>query len=635
MRHTIWNRGRLLGVFFVVVGLVATTSSMLRPPLAMAAPAPNRLVYVVQPDPAVPLVDVREWDGGSVLPRTLLSLPLQGDGTKPSLSPDGRYLAYSSGFAIGLYDLIGGAALAGYSGVAVLSAPAWSHDGTRLAFAAGDWDTAQLYTVGVGVGGVDTAGLHQVAAHIGADGYPSWSGDDTQLVYSHSDSTMNGSAPIHVYRMSSADGSGAVQLTSGPGLDYWPSYLDSGRVVFDRLSGSRQLMTVSAQDGSGLAQLVQPEASDWNVTVAADGALVAYGCGQASGGTHLCLLDLATGARLDATATYGIDATNPLYAPTLRSTVPPPALEPLHVVVMGDSVASGEGIGYEPSWKLDKNARRSWVLDNPVGSWQDDGTPGALACHRSPQAYGQQVATALGAKQLVLACTGASAGSGVLRSQLFADGTQTPAQLGTSAALYSPPNPAYDAFKPDVVLLTLGADDIRFDQVLLDCYTPKVVVGRLCESNATMRIALARQAAGLDAVLAEIVRRGQSAGKVPRVFVTGYFDPFGPVYASCVDIRLVGPAGLSRLDIEWLRYYLKLLNKSIAGTAGKYSNVKFVDVAGIMAGHEFCSSDPWVYGASIRLASQLGGSGYLSNNSPYHPNQNGQRAIAAKIVILT
>ena len=117
-----------------------------------------------------------------------------------------------------------------------------------------------------------------------------------------------------------------------------------------------------------------------------------------------------------------------------------PSSEIHSVVVLGDSVAAGEGTldGYRyqdrvllPSWS-EAAARRAYDGSRP-------------SCHQSPRAFGRVVARTLGAEYTTFACSGATFDRGI--------------NLDT----------AYDRAKPDLVLVTAGANSVDFERVFAYC----------------------------------------------------------------------------------------------------------------------------------------------------------------------
>ena len=131
------------------------------------------------------------------------------------------------------------------------------------------------------------------------------------------------------------------------------------------------------------------------------------------------------------------------------------ASAPLSIVVLGDSIASGEGINYGYTYSTD--FPNQWVggVANPV--WQ-----GAYQlCHDSAQAYGDVLAASIGASLAKFACTGSTYDNGISFDRRAAGELYRPAQFGNWLGMTNL-NPAYDAAKPDVVIVTLGADDLSF-----------------------------------------------------------------------------------------------------------------------------------------------------------------------------
>ena len=118
------------------------------------------------------------------------------------------------------------------------------------------------------------------------------------------------------------------------------------------------------------------------------------------------------------------------------------------------------------------------------------GSPADPECHQSPDAYGQVAAVANDARFTQLACTGASYLAGITGAESFPQGSvyssafldpytvgaptipsggaaSVPAEFGevTTDGTPSNVNSAYTSANPNLVLLTLGADDLKFVNV--------------------------------------------------------------------------------------------------------------------------------------------------------------------------
>lgn len=316
-------------------------------------------------------------------------------------------------------------------------------------------------------------------------------------------------------------------------------------------------------------------------------------------------------------------------SPTGPTAVPPHAcvnanaVSASSYVALGDSVAAGEGIGYGWFWNVGAHA---WEGGDSSGVWDSVFEPDQ--CHQTPQGYPHVAATTLGVGLKDFACTGASTFNGVLGERVntglfgFIGNWSAPAQLGSSIGLPSaePPNPEYDAAKPDLVSVTLGADDVNFTNIVSTCYKGP------CDTNIhSLDGPLAEEASNLSLVLDEVRRRGVDDGRIPLVVVTQYYDPFPAYDWSCHDINPGYPlAWLSREQMEFLVSGLARLNHNIAQVAAA-EHILVLNTSSLFKDHRFCSPNgPWVYGPSIRLT---GFPPDINSQAPFHPTPEGQQAI--------
>jgi lysophospholipase L1-like esterase len=308
-------------------------------------------------------------------------------------------------------------------------------------------------------------------------------------------------------------------------------------------------------------------------------------------------------------------ATGPVASPAGRS-----------IVALGDSVSAGEGIGY--GWTFGFG---SWNRpDAGDGVWVTD-TVGA-GCHQTEPAHPRVLATLLGGRVLPLSCTGSSVINGVLGDRV--GDVSSPAQLG-SATLFgaAAPNRAYDEAEPDLVTLSVGANDIDFATEVKDCYTPFA----RCGSDVPLSTKLAALKVNLRSLLGEIRYRGQIDGKVPIVALTQYVDPYPATFPKgqhCLEVnpgdlgnlRYLG-VGLDSGEFDYLRSGLFDLNATLSAVAAEFQNVVVVKAPTAFERQDFCSNDPWVFGPSIQYP-------YLArpdNKAPFHPTAAGQRAIAEAV----
>lgn len=293
----------------------------------------------------------------------------------------------------------------------------------------------------------------------------------------------------------------------------------------------------------------------------------------------------------------------------------------LHIVQLGDSVASGEGTLY------------GYHYDPSSGTWKggnlDVKWPGRYPwCHDSPYAYGQLVARALKASFYQFACSGADFHAGIAGPEPLGNGKTRPPQFGAGPAHATA---AYAIAKPNIVLVTIGANDVGLSQTATYCILhtdqnqctrknpgPAVKHGflpRLWKLPAELRI-LARWL---------LERGGLSHPRlVPRIVFTNYFNPFPPHGRTCVD------AFYTRPQIRYLSSLQHRLSQTIAKAirrvAQRHHKVSFVNLENAFAGHTWCTRDPWVYGVSIGIDS------FGQSRAPFHPTPAGQRRIAGLVL---
>jgi PKD repeat protein/lysophospholipase L1-like esterase len=311
------------------------------------------------------------------------------------------------------------------------------------------------------------------------------------------------------------------------------------------------------------------------------------------------------------------------------------------IVAIGDSVSAGEGIAEGWAWHPEGPSDGQWEQDGPSVPW--DTTFTVEFCHQTPQAHPRVLAAKTSALITHLSCTGSRADNGVLAERIDDGEFKAPAQL--SPAFGNP----FDAALPDIVTISLGANDISFADVVADCITPHPDVsagwdGWLpelhigdgdCEYSAEeMNERFAFQQQGLRDVLDDIRARGEAAGKVPVVALTQYADPFPHEWTdSCPDLDIpLGGVTLSRDEVEFMRDGLHSLNEGIAAVAADYENALVVAPPPVYGEHRFCTENPWTYGPSLVFDKGLQGfhEGWEIgiSKTPFHPTPEGQEAIA-------
>lgn len=232
-------------------------------------------------------------------------------------------------------------------------------------------------------------------------------------------------------------------------------------------------------------------------------------------------------------------------------------------VALGDSIAAGAGLS----------------TADPV-------------CDRSPQAYPYEVAASTGLTLSHYACTGAKADEGIYDEQETALAV-LPAQL----------DQAYANGTPELITLTIGANDSRWTQFIRQCYYIRCGYSL---DTARFNAYLIDLKLELNIIMAKV--HTLSDGTPPQVIVTGYYNPIST--APCTDTN-----GITAREAAWLSERVGWLNSAISGTVGNYSYAQFAPVD--FTGHELCTSDSWVQGPS--------------SPRPFHPTAEGQQAIASSV----
>ena len=330
-----------------------------------------------------------------------------------------------------------------------------------------------------------------------------------------------------------------------------------------------------------------------------------------------------------------------LVLPAAAQTPDPGAAPVGSVVVLGDSVAAGEGAGdgyvyaarsLLPTWSRPASSRSGAA-----------GTAASDACGRSDRAYGVLVARALDARVTNLACSGASFERGIVLDQRF------------------------DRARPDLVLVTAGANSVSFERAYAYCVLSSAGLSeaeaeRIATSSsvqdalttaigvAARRVLGSTKPAGASACTAQnpgsflqttvldraatvgtqardlaasIRARGATLGRVPDVVFTTYADPLPAAAASvarCPDGAALGAAQLAFLHEMFLR-----LNAGLRDALVTAPGVSVAEPDAAFAGHRWCDPDPWNYGPSIFVTDP-------GSRAPFHPTPAGQRAFADAVL---
>lgn len=230
-------------------------------------------------------------------------------------------------------------------------------------------------------------------------------------------------------------------------------------------------------------------------------------------------------------------------------------------VALGDSVASGAGLGANLN----------------------------TTCDRSTLAYPSVLAAKLGTTVTNLACSGAKVDEGIYGYQKRG-ATEIRPQLDVM----------FEGGQPDLITLTIGANDVRWANYLRDCYVftcgSALDKARAVVYRADLRYELTK-------ALLLIEQRSDST--TPTVLVNGYYSPFSSASCNATD-------EITRAERRWIAEQKGYLNDSLRTVVSSFDFATYVPVD--FGGHKVCSSDPWLQGPN--------------RTAPFHPNATGQQRLA-------
>jgi Tol biopolymer transport system component len=164
-----------------------------------------------------------------------------------SCSPDGRRIAYGAEGDILTINDDGNWNIALLSGREAFE-PAWSPDGTKIAFQSWEHDPSEIYVMDV-----DGGNLTRLTDNSAYDDYPAWSPDGTKIAFI---SDRDGNEEIYVMN---ANGSNQRRLTNHPFSDTFPAWSPDGTEILFQSgrSGSFRGIYIMNANGTNVRMLQQ------------------------------------------------------------------------------------------------------------------------------------------------------------------------------------------------------------------------------------------------------------------------------------------------------------------------------------------------------------------------------------------
>lgn len=319
---------------------------------------------------------------------------------------------------------------------------------------------------------------------------------------------------------------------------------------------------------------------------------------------------------------------------------PNPSNQRLKYLALGDSFSSGEG-----DTARDEFDQKYYRAFTDIDGDTKAGVP-REKCHVSTRSYPYLLALdmdlALEAPKQwdTIACSGATAED--VRSSLSGtvydgQGGRLQASLNASALKSSALNEMIPGrlqqidfvkkYKPKVITLTMGGNDIGFGDKISACASP-VEIHQTCvdateDGRGDLGHIIRSQYDSLRALYEDIAK---ASGYNAKIYVLGY-----PQFVNnSADASCKNTAGLNDAERTMMYEGVAYFNTVIA-QAAKASGVKYVDIEGSLHGGRLCD-DGQEYVTAI-----TGFNGWKGNElaESFHPNDKGHAQIASDVLDVT
>jgi Tol biopolymer transport system component len=234
----------------------------------------------------------------------------------PAWSPDGSKIAFASD-RDGNYEIyVMNADGTGQTRITTNGAsdedPAWSPDGSKIAFSSDRDGYAEIYIMNT-----DGTGQTRLTTNVDVwEGVPAWSPDGTKITFT---SERDGNFEIYVMN---ANGSGQTRLTTNASWDSFPVWSPDGtKIAFssDRDDGNYEIY-VMKKDGTGQTRLTTNISKDGPPAWSADGTKIAFSSDR-EGNTEIYVMN-ANGSGQSRITTNEVEDYDPDWGPLLAVRVP-------------------------------------------------------------------------------------------------------------------------------------------------------------------------------------------------------------------------------------------------------------------------------------------------------------------------
>jgi len=195
------------------------------------------------------------------------------------------------------------------------AAPAWSPDGTKIAFYATRDGNGEIYVMDA-----DGSNPTRLTNQPAVDYAPEWSPDGLRIVYQ---SDVDGDREIFVM---DADGSNKTQLTFNAAHDSEPAWSPDGAMIaFASEQDGNGEIYVMSPDGSSVVRLTNNGATDGGVTWSPDSGRIAFHS-ERDGNPEIYVMDADGSNQVRLTVNAVLDQ-SPVWSPLQAIEIPDPDLE--------------------------------------------------------------------------------------------------------------------------------------------------------------------------------------------------------------------------------------------------------------------------------------------------------------------
>jgi Tol biopolymer transport system component len=185
--------------------------------------------------------------------------------------------------------------------------PAWSPDGSRIAFVSERDLNAEIYVMNA-----DGSAETRLTTNPTQDSAPAWSADGNEIVFLRRSPTIN---DIAIWTVAAAGGDPVVLIDS-PGTDTMPAFSpDGSKIAYGHNDPGEDLeIYVADADGSNPTPLTNNATLDRDPNWSPDGTRIVYGCPPDSGDSEICVVDADGGNQQTLTANTDTDR-DPSWSP--------------------------------------------------------------------------------------------------------------------------------------------------------------------------------------------------------------------------------------------------------------------------------------------------------------------------------